>query len=428
MKNFLEKLVENKTKEVETVRARIKASTDVEEVRTLGSTLESVLAELQDAKAQLDKLEEEPANEGEGEDEGTKEGEGTEEGRFKPMASYEQRGGMEMKKTKGLYSSEEYRTAFKDYVQKGIKAPILEKRTDAATTSADIGAVIPDTIMEEVIKNVKVYGQLYSRVRKLNVPGGVEFPISELAATASWVAEATGSGNRVDAGDIDQKVSFGYFLLELKLAQTLIATTVSLSLFEQEITEVLVEAFAKALDTAIIAGTGDGQPTGITVDSRVDNSHKLTFTAAEMAAWDNWRTKLFAKVPLAKRGKGLLVMTSGTWEANIMTMKDSNNRPLYTETYNPVTGELECRFNGREVVLVESDMLDDFETATDGEVFALYFPANDYAINSNLALGMRRYFDEDKNQWVNKGLTIVDGKLLDVNGVFILKKSVPASV
>ena len=35
---------------------------------------------------------------------------------------------------------------------------------------------------------------------------------------------------------------------------------------------------------------------------------------------------------------------------------------------------------------------------------------------------MKRYFDEEKNEWVNKGLTIVDGKMLDVAGCYIIKK------
>jgi HK97 family phage major capsid protein len=120
-------------------------------------------------------------------------------------------------------------------------------------------------------------------------------------------------------------------------------------------------------------------------------------------------------------------MTAATWESNIMTLKDKNDNPLYQETYNPVTGELECRFNGKEVVLVENDLgLFDFDTATDGQPVMLYFRPEDYAINSNMALGFKRYFDDDKNKWVNKGLTIVDGKLLDARGAYIIKKSITA--
>ena len=71
---------------------------------------------------------------------------------------------------------------------------------------------------------------------------------------------------------------------------------------------------------------------------------------------------------------------------------------------------------------MESDILKDFDTATSGEAWAVYLKPTDYAINSNLQLGFKRWFDDDKNRYVNKGLVIMDGKLLDVNGVFIMTK------
>ncbi|MCQ2609192.1 MAG: InlB B-repeat-containing protein, partial [Lachnospiraceae bacterium] len=121
--------------------------------------------------------------------------------------------------------------------------------------------------------------------------------------------------------------------------------------------------------------------------------------------------------------KGCLIMTAGTWESRIMTMEDDNHRPLYSETYNPVSGEDVCRFNTGEVLLVENDVLIDFDDAGDSDVFAVYVDLSDYAINSNLMFGMKRYFDEDKNKFINKGLCIVDGKLLRVQNAFVIKKS-----
>ena len=44
------------------------------------------------------------------------------------------------------------------------------------------------------------------------------------------------------------------------------------------------------------------------------------------------------------------------------------------------------------------------------------------AKKTKLTFGMKRYFDEEKNEWVNKGLTIVDGKILDPSGCYIIKK------
>ena len=117
-----------------------------------------------------------------------------------------------------------------------------------------------------------------------------------------------------------------------------------------------------------------------------------------------------------------MVMTANTWESYCMTMKDANNNPIGTETFNIQNGDTVCRFAGREVLLVEPDVLADFDTAGSGDAFALYFKPTDYAINSNMQIGFKRYYDEDKNKYVNKGLAILDGKLLDVNGVYILKK------
>ena len=47
-----------------------------------------------------------------------------------------------------------------------------------------------------------------------------------------------------------------------------------------------------------------------------------------------------------------------------------------------------------------------------------------YGINSNMTFGYKRYFDEDKNKWITKGLVILDGKPLNTNYIYLLKKSV----
>ena len=40
----------------------------------------------------------------------------------------------------------------------------------------------------------------------------------------------------------------------------------------------------------------------------------------------------------------------------------------------------------------------------------------EYAINENFAFTMRRYFDEELNEWVDKALVVVDGKTLNPTG------------
>lgn len=328
------------------------------------------------------------------------------------------------------YATLEYRTAFKDYVQRGTPIPseLIQRAggDPGPTVAADLGMIIPTTIMNEFIEKVsKVYGQLYSKVRKLNIQGGVKFPISDLKANFKWITETTVS-ERQKAGDIKDYIEFSYNIGEIRVSQTLLSQVVTLSLFEQEIVRIMVEAYVEAMDKGIINGTGKGQMLGILQDTRVTNNegHTITFTAAEFSDWEKWRKKLFAIIPLSKRGQGEFIFTAGTVESNLLTMKDANNRPVFREATDLSVGESATsgRFYGREVTMVEPDIVADFDTAESGQVVGLYWIPNDYAINTNLAFGMKRYFDEEKNEWVNKGLTIVDGKMLDVAGCYIIKK------
>ena len=423
MKGYLQKVIQTKTEKVNELRKAIENGKTADEVRALGETLQSVLLELQQAKEQLAKIEESQAEENEPPQE--------QEGRFliaqkggNPLASYSQRGTQPQTQTQSPFATMEYRMAFKDYVQRGTPIPeniIARAGGDSGVTiTTDIGAVIPQTIMNELIKEVsKTYGQVYSKVRKLNVKGGVKFPISKLKADFKWVTETTVS-EKQKAGDIKDFVEFSYNIGEIRVAQSLLSQVVSLPVFENEIVKIMAEAYVEAMDKGILSGTGAGQLLGITKDSRVKNSIELTET--DMADWTAWRKKLFAKVPLSKRGKGEFLFPPSTVESYLLTMKDNNNRPLFREATEGNVGNLAGSFFGRDVTLVEPDVIADFDTAASGDVIGVFWVPSDYAINTNLEFGMKRWFDDDKNEWVNKGLTIADGKILDASGCYLIKK------
>lgn len=427
-KQILQKRMKRLMAKKTSLTSRALASQDANEVRSINEQLEDINAEIEETQEELDTF-----------DEGQNGGDPTStepdglEGRSavptgathvaplaNPMATFTQNQKPEQRSENPL-DSMEYRKAFMKYVQTGQWTYEQRDASAEMVLTTDVGKIIPNTIMNEFIKELKVYGQLYSLVRKLNIQGGVEFPIEDLVPTVTWITETTVSDNQ-SAPEIKTSVSFGYHIVEARIAQSLLSQVVSLSYLESEIAKLLAEAFIKEFDRVIVAGSGSGQPLGITKDTRVETDHKIKFTAADMADWTKWRTKLFAKIPLAYRGQGILIMTAATWETYIMTLKDANNRPLYQETYNPTNGNIECRFAGRQVILVESDILKDFDTAQTNDTWCIYMKPTDYAINSNLQIGFKRYFNDDTNKWVNKGLCIMDGKLLDVNGVYLLQK------
>lgn len=439
MKEFLKKLIAAKEKRAAELRELIKKSEDVNEVRSLGDTLQAVLDELGDARKQLEELENDEGNGGDGEGEGAgAEGRGAQPpvGGFNPLASFGMRGaqGGAPANTDAL-STMEYRKAFMEYVQRGTASDLL-KRAAAEHVSADLGILLPNTIVNEIILGVeKVYGQLYSRVKKTNVKGGVQYPIGAFSAVMYWDGTAGtdtehGVSETQKTGGVTGYVQFTYHIGEIRIAQSLLQSVVTVEKFEAEIVKALVEAYVKAMDEAILNGDGVKQPEGILTEaakgsSRIPAANIISFTAEEMEDWKSWQKKLFAKIPLSMRKlRPEFVMTAETWESNIMTLEDTNGRPVYRETYNPETGDEKATFKGRAVLFVEEGGIKSFDTAAAGEYFAMvWIPEKAYAINSNMQFGYKKYFDEDTNQYITKALVICDGKVLDPKYIYLLKKA-----
>lgn len=427
-KKILERKKERLLKRKADLLKRSEESEDIAEVRAINEQLIALSEDLQDIADELEALAADDNNDNQDDnniDEDEKKSAIPDETILRNadiFASFLQRN-TDTRKKEGVLDSIEYREAFAAYVRTGSTDGFsqLEKREDEIISTEDIGRIIPNTVMQEFIKELKVYGNLYNKVRKLNVRGGVEFPIEELVPTVTWIAEKETSSSK-KAPEYKNSVKFGYYICEARISQSLLSSVVSLAVLESEIARILAEAFVKEFDRIIINGTGTGQPLGILNDSRIKKDNKVAFTDEDMADWVKWRKNLFSKIPLAYRGQGIFVMTANTWENYIMTLKDANNRPLGKEVFTIEDSATTCRFAGREVVLVEPDIIKDYDAAATGEAFAVYFKPTNYAINSNLQLGFKRYFNEDTNKWINKGLAIVDGKLLDTNGVYVLTK------
>jgi HK97 family phage major capsid protein len=315
------------------------------------------------------------------------------------------------------YATLEYRSAFMVFAKTGEIRP--ELRANAMTTTTDVSAVIPTTILNEVIRKLTAYGQIFSRIRRLNIKGGVDVPILSLKPVATWIGETTPSDKQKVQSNT--KVSFSYHGLECKVSISLLADTVTLEGFETTITDLIVEAMIQAVDLAVMNGDGTGKMLGITKDSRVPASQIVTMTPAEFSDWEQWAKKIFAKMPLRYKAGANLIMASSTFEGYINGMVDNNGQPIGRVNYGITEGP-QGRFGGKEVIEVEDDVIAPFADAAAGDVVAVFCNLKNYALNSNLQMTMFRYFDHDTNEWVDKAILIADGKLLDPNGVVIVKK------
>lgn len=443
-KKVLEKRLARFQKKLADLQSRMSATQDVTEARALAAQIDEVREEIEDCQDEIEAIGEEARS---GAPAGTKNSEGavqTESVNEAQLRNSQIVGAYGLGTSSNQQRQEEddlatmeYRNAFMAYVQRGERNEILkfEKRADATGVASDIGVLIPTTVVQEIIKGVeKIYGQLYSRVRKTNVPGGVKYPIGSFSATFKRITETTVS-DRQKGGSVTSYVEFSYNIGEIRVAQTLLQTILSVPVFEAELAKIIVQAYVEAMDKEIMTGkTADNQCEGILTEAakasggRIGTANIISFTADEMADWTAWQKKLFAKIPLSMRGLSPeFVMTPNTYEANIKTLKDKNDRPVYSETYNPVDGAETARFKGKTVVFVEEDILKSFDDAANNEYFGMYWvPEKAYAINSNLQFSVVRYFDQEKNQYVDKALVINDGKILDPKYIYLLKKSVAA--
>lgn len=318
---------------------------------------------------------------------------------------------------KDIYASREYEKAFMNYVQHNTPIPQEFRNEAAKSTTTDVSALIPTTLVKEIIREMKSYGNLYAKVRKLNVQGGVEIPILTLKPTASWVGEEASEDQKIEA---KTKLTFSYHGLECKIAMTLLASAVTLDEFKNVFIKLAVEAMAEAIDKAIVNGTGSSQPLGITKDTRIPSANTITLTSADMASWAAWKKKVFGKMKKAYR-KGDFIMAQGTFDGYIDGMVDANGQPIGRVNYGIDGGET-YRFGGKTVETVEDDVIANYDDASTGNIIAIFADLDNYAINSNMQMTTVRWIDHDTNQEKQKVSMIIDGKLMDPNGVLIIKK------
>jgi len=418
MRDKLQKMLAAKEARKAELAEKAKTTEDIQELRDISAELDTLNTEMNELRNMIEEAEKKA---GEEEFRSQKPVPQGPEGRMNPMATYakvakEERG------EEDPWDTVEYRKAFMEFAKTGRVTPELrngEQPTDAFAGVEDLKAVVPTTILNEIVRELKVRGQVFNRVRKLSIKGGVQVPILSLKPEAKWVGESSDVRQKVQAAT---SVTFSYHGLEVKVATSLLADTVTLDSFESTLRDLIVEAMVKALDEAIISGDGDNKPLGITADTRIpDIGNVVTLSPSEIGSWAAWKKEVFAKMPLAYKAGAAFYMASGTFESYIDGMVDLNGQPVGRVNYGITNGPQE-RFGGKEVILVEDDVIAPYDDANPGDVIAIYANLNNYVINSNMQLALFRYFDHDTNQWVDKAIMIADGKLLDPHGVVIVRK------
>ena len=345
---------------------------------------------------------------------------GTEQRNLGSMAFANGTSGGEVETTTDPYDTVAYRNAFMEFTCRGTALPIEYRTANncALTTTEDTEAVIPTTILNEIIKKAESYGNLFRGVRRMSIQGGVQVPIMTLMPEAKWISETEPSADQ--KLQAKEYVQFTYHGLEVKIARTLLVAVVTLAEFQRQFVRLASEAMIKAIDKAIIRGDGNGSMMGVINEPRILATNKITLTSAEFGSWNGWKTKVFAKMKKAYRN-GIFIMAQGTFDGHIDGMVDANGSPIARMITGTTATEV-YRFSGRTVEIVEDDVLPNYEDAQVGDVVAIFMRLEDYAVNTNMQMRVVHWRDENDNTIKNKCIMVLDGKVLDPHGIILICK------
>ena len=413
----IEKMLEKRESLRKDLDKRAEACEDVVELRSIITKAKEVDEEIADLRSTIASFEDnEPVTRG-----------ATTEpvGGFNPIATYRNINSVNSTDDEeDKYSTLAYRKAFKDYVISGVPIPeeyTQEQRDNQLTMVGDVGAVIPTNLLNKVIEDMTVEGKILARITQTSMQGGVDIPISDLNPTATWL-ESENTVSDTQKAEMKAKLSFGYHVLEARISVGLLTNTVTLNVFENTIVKQLKKAMIRAIETAIISGTGVGQPKGITTYSLPANQ-VVKMDVNSIGKVSTW-ADVESRIPETEEDTVIYIMNKATWEKYLNGMTDSTGQKIGLGRINEKGQKI---LNGREVLTCEN--LPSFDGASDSDIFGIVVDLSKYMLNSNLSMYYKKYFNEDTNKYVHKSLMIVDGKMAigEINSLGRSKKLVGAN-
>lgn len=313
-----------------------------------------------------------------------------------------------------MLGSTEYRNAFMRNVLSGEAIPEKFHNADAKTKTSDVSVVIPTTIMQRIIEKLESHGEILSFITRTSYKGGVSIPTSSSKPTATWVTEGSGSDKQKKTTG---SVTFSYYKLRCAIAVTLEVDVVSLDFFETVFTNQVTEAMIAALETAIINGSGSGQPKGILKETVADGQNVSIAKTGSITYKTLWDMK--KAVPSGYRSKVRWFMNYSTF-CDIMALTDTSGQPIARVNYGLSNGETASILG---IPVTFSDEISAYEaTPTADIIVAFLFNPKDYILNTNYAMTVKQYEDNDTEDKITKAVMLADGKTVDKNSLVTLTK------
>lgn len=170
--------------------------------------------------------------------------------------------------------TQEYRNAWLTKM-KGKEVNEVEER--ALMTA---GGAIPTETMNKIVEKMEYIAPILGKIDLMRIPSNLSIPVEDTVNDASWVAMGTASN---DSADALTTVTLAAYKLIKTVEIGADVETMSIPAFEAYLVSRLAKKMAKALENAIINGTGSSQPTGLLASGVITNTGTFTKTAMTYA-------------------------------------------------------------------------------------------------------------------------------------------------
>ena len=313
-----------------------------------------------------------------------------------------------------IYNSIEYRRAFMNLMVNGTSLPEKFRNEAGPTKTTDVAAVISPVVVKRIVDKMQVRGNVLPLVTHTAFPAGISIPTSSVKAVATWVAEGgTSEKQKLGLDHIDIK---GY-KLKCAVSMTLETSVMTLDVFETYFVNSVSKAMVWAQEEAFFNGTGSGRPKGVLKETVVD-SQNVDIAASEEPTYQTL-TEAEGLLPAAYETNAVWNMTKRTF-MKFMGMVDNDGQPVARVNYG-LGGAPDRYLLGRRVVINEH-MTSLGATLSGDTVVAFLFDWTDYMFNTNYAMRVKQYEDDDTEDQIAKAVMIADGKAIDLHSLVTVTK------
>jgi len=208
--------------------------------------------------------------------------------------------------------SPEYRNAWLR-AQQGREITAEER-----TALAGGGYAIPQETANKIWGKMELY-PLLNAIDVMHIPGTVVLPVEGTVNDAAVVAMGTAA---TDSADSLSSVSLGIYKLIKTVEITADVAAMAVPAFEDWLTERLANKLFRLVAKKVAAGSGSSEPTGLTsIDATGHTYTKAAITFTDILA-------IIASLPTEYTPGAAFVMSRTTFWANVLAVKDSDNRPI----------------------------------------------------------------------------------------------------